>query len=424
MMTIFSLREEASHGDHYAIKTLQRMAQNGNGEAMLTLKNLAVLKLPYIFPYLLDMVKEGSQDVFEFLLQLSDKNGGYAQLIFQDGDNIRGRTFDLLKGFKEQGDSFASMLMKRLAERGSKEALAFVTQAARDGDRSSIAFLINQADKGDAAAVELLEETAAGGHADAIFWLDARNGTISDILRQHARQGDDRASKALVQLADKGNIEAPYLLKDAADAGSLPAVFWFDQMGKDISPTLEKEAWRNNFDAVAVLGDMAEKGNVKAFDMLKRMATQGSKNSHAFMWFRDQVDKGDLMATEFLFSLARKGNSKPIPWLKEQAAKGDVEAIDTLKAMIDSGNVEPSGNDKLIEWCGKQADGGDLECHDLMQQLAKRGESPAIRWLEARAGKSAYDITDMEAEKPAPEGLMDTIKNVHQFLQKRLSRQG
>jgi hypothetical protein len=42
------------------------------------------------------------------------------------------------------------------------------------------------------------------------------------------------------------------------------------------------------------------------------------------MWFRNQVDKGDLMATEFLFTLARRGNSKPIPWLQEQAEKGDV----------------------------------------------------------------------------------------------------
>ena len=418
MMTISSLREEASHGDNFAIKTLQKMAQSGNADAMFTLKNLAALKLPYIFPCLLDMVQGDNQEMFEFLLQLADKNGDYSPLIFQNRNNIHGKTFELLKGFKEKGDLFASLLMKKMAEKGHEGALDSITQAALNGDRNSISFLISKADAGDAGAITLLEEIAENGHADAVFWLDIRNGTPSDILRQHAQQGDDRASKALIQLADKGNDEAPYLLKKAADAGSLLAIFWFDRMGKDISPTLEKEAWRNNLDAISVIGDMAEKGNVKAFDLLKRLATQGSRNSHAFMWFRNQVDKGDLMATEFLFALARKGNSKPIPWLEEQAEKGDVEAIETLKAMIDSGNVEPNGNNELIIWCGKQADGGDLECHDLMNQLANRGEYLAIRWLDERSEKSTrYSEYNSEASK----GLRGTIKNVQQHLQKYMS---
>jgi TPR repeat protein len=433
MMTIPNLREEASHGDNFAINTLQSMAQGGNTEAMSTLKNLAELKLPYIFPCLLDMAQDGNEEVFDFLLQLADNNGGYTSLIFQDSDNISGKTFELLKSFKQRGDSFAAMLMRRLAERGNKDALQFITEVARDGDRSSISFLINRAGTGDEAAVALLEEIAETGHADAVFWRDVRTGTISDMMRKHARQGDDRASKALIELVDKGSAEAPYLLKEAADADSLPAIFWFDRMDKDISTTLEKEAWRNNPDAVAVVGDMAEKGNAKAFDLLKRLATTGSRNSHAFMWFRNQVDKGDLMATEFLFTLARRGNSKPIPWLQEQAEKGDVEAIETLKAMIDSGNVEPNGNNELIIWCAKQADQGDLECHDLMNQLAQRGEYLATRWMDERSGKFTKpgesgengdsDKADKEDSRSF-EGLRGTLRNVHQYLQKHLSPPG
>ena len=415
MMTIPSLREKASRGDSSAIKTLQKTAQSGNAEALSTLKNLAALKLPYIFPCLLDMVQGGNQEIFDFLLQLADKNGDYSPLIFQNINSIQGKIFELLKEFREKGDLFSSLLMKKMAEKGHKGALDFITHTAFNGDRNSISFLISRADAGDARATTLLGKIAEKGHADAVFWLDIRNGMPSDILRQRAQQGDDLASKALIKLVDKGNDEAPYLLKKAADAGSLPAIFWFDRIGKDISPTLEKEAWRNNPDAISVVGGMAEKGNVQAFDLLKRLATQSSRNSHSFMWFRNQVGKGDLMATEFLFTLARKGNSKPIPWLEEQAEKGDVEAIETLKAMIDCGNVEPNGNNELIIWCGKQADGGDLECHDLMNQLADRGEYLAIRWLEERSDKSTqYCEENSETSK----GLRGTIKSVQQHLQK------